>query len=405
MSLPFLAGFMVSYVFRSINALLGPRLALEFGLSAAQLGLLTASYFFAFLLVQLPLGLLLDRYGPRRVNGLMFVAAFAGALLFAAAEGFGGLLAGRTLLGLGVSAALMGAMQAFVLWYPRERIAMQISIVYAIGGCGALLTSFPLAWALGHASWREVFVALALASIAVTAAMLAWVPERTAPRRPQDLRTQLAGLAEVLRDPGIRRVVIALAANQFAVVPLINLWISTWLRDVAGFEEREVAWMLAATAIAMIAGYLGYGRIADARLRRGGTEFPVFAGSLAATLATLAPLALAGLWGRVPAGFAIVLWPLFTACGMGAAVAFSMGNRRFAPEYAGRVSTVLNLFVLVAMFVGQWAVGVVIGLFPGTATGYAPQAYAAALGGQWLLLAAALAWLWHGRELFAAKRD
>ena len=73
-------------------------------------------------------------------------------------------------------------------------------------------------------------------------------------------------------------------------------------------------------------------------------------------------------------------------------------------SYSGRVSTVLNLFTLVAMFIGQWAVGAVIGLFPGSAAGYAPEAYAVALGGQWLLLAAALCWLWNGRGLFEADR-
>lgn len=404
-SLPFLAGFLVSYVFRSINALLGPRLAVEFSLSASQLGLLTGSYFLAFIVVQLPLGMLLDRYGPRRVNGVLFVAACAGGLLFAGARDFGDLLAARTLFGLGVSAALMGAMQAYVLWYPRERLAVQISVVYATGGVGALLTSFPLAWLLGFTGWREVFTGLALASLGVTAAMFLWVPERTAPRRPLDLRSQFAGLAAVLADPGLRRVAVAVTTGQFVVGPLINLWVSTWLRDVAGFGERAVAWMLAANAVAMIVGYLVYGRLADAMVRRGGTEFRVYAGSLAATLVMLAPLALAGMLGTVPPWVAVLLWPAFTACGMGAAVAFSIGNRRFPPEYAGRVSTVLNLFTLIAMFIGQWAVGAVIGLFPGSAAGYAPEAYVVALGAQWLLLAAALAWLWSGRRLFEPRGE
>ena len=349
--------------------------------------------------------MLLDRYGPRRVNGLLFLAAVAGGLVFAAAQGLGGLLAGRMLFGLGVSAALMGAMQAYVLWYPRERLAMQISVVYAMGGLGALFTSFPLAYALGFASWRQVFVALSVASLAVAIAMFAWVPERTAPRRQLGLREQLAGLAAVLRDPGLRRVAVAVTASQFVVSPLINLWVSTWLRDVAGFGERAIAWMLAANALAMIAGYLVYGRFADAMARRGRNEFPVYASSLLATLATLAPLALAGFFGAVPPVVAIVLWPAFTACGMGAAVAFSLGNRRFPAEYSGRVSTVLNLFTLIAMFIGQWAVGIVISLFPGSATGYAPEAYAVAFGAQWLLLAAALAWLWRGRHLFAPEHD
>ncbi len=116
--LPFLAGYYLSYVLRAVNAVLGPGLAAEFGISAAGLGLLTGMYFFSFGLFQIPLGVLLDRYGPRRVNAALLVLATAGALLFARAASFEGLVLARALIGLGVSACLMACMQAFILWFP-----------------------------------------------------------------------------------------------------------------------------------------------------------------------------------------------------------------------------------------------------------------------------------------------
>lgn len=341
---------------------------------------------------------MLDRYGPRRVHAPLFLCGVAGALVFATASSYEGLLAGRTLIGLGMAAALMAAMQALVLWHPRERVAAMIALVYATGGIGVLLTSFPLAIALGFVTWREIFFGLAAASLAVSAVLVFWVPERTAPRRPQSLAAQVAGLAEILRDPGMRRATFVLAANQFVVIPLLNLWMATWLRDVAGFGEKAVSWMLAASALAMIGGYLTFGRIGDALVRRGRTEFSAYIAALVATLASLAPLALGYAAG------AVLLWPLFIFCGMGASLAFSLANRRFPPEYAGRVNTVLNFFALIAMFSGQWGVGGVLGLFPSTAAGYDPQGYTLAMGMQWGVLAIATAWLWSGRRLFEAPR-
>ena len=120
--LPFLAGYFLSYVYRTVNAVLGPQLASEFSLSAGDLGLLTGAYFVACGLFQVPLGILLDRFGPRRADAVLLLIAAAGAGLFVTADSFGGLFLGRALIGIGVSAALMACFQAFVLWYPAERI-------------------------------------------------------------------------------------------------------------------------------------------------------------------------------------------------------------------------------------------------------------------------------------------
>lgn len=398
-SLPFLAAYFASYTYRSINALLGPRLAQEFGLTPAELGFLTASFFCASILAQFPLGFALDRYGPRKVNAALFVFGGIGALVFSFAQSYATLVWGRVLIGFGMSAALIAAMNSFILWYPRERIGILISVVYMVGGLGLLAASFPLAWALQVFTWREIFLGLAAYTFAVFAVLAFLVPERTAEKRPETLRSLFDGMAEVLKDPGFRRAAIVLWANQFTVVSLLSLWMATWLRDLAGYTEAEVAWMLAAMAPAMIAGYLVSGRLSDAAAKRGDSGFRVLALMVAGTLAALIPLALG--W----ASAAVVLWPLFVFCGMGATLAHAIANRRFAPEYAGRINAMLNFCGLLGMFLGQWAVGAVLGLWPQTAGGYDPRGYSAALGGQAVVLAAALAWLWSGRALFSTPRS
>ena len=120
---PFAAGYFLSFFFRNVNAVISKDLAREFELAPSELGFLTSMYLLAFAAFQLPLGVLLDRYGPRRVVAALFCVAAAGAATFALATDITLLSVGRALIGLGVSAGLMGAIKAFTLWFPLSRLA------------------------------------------------------------------------------------------------------------------------------------------------------------------------------------------------------------------------------------------------------------------------------------------
>jgi len=394
--LPFLAGYYVSYIFRAVNAVLGPGLAAEFGLSAAQLGLLTGVYFFSFGLFQIPLGVLLDRFGPRRVNGTLLLLAAAGAVVFSISQSFESLVMGRALIGLGVSACLMASMQAFVLWFPAERTATMIALAYSMGGLGAITASVPLELALRHFDWRQIFQALAVVTLGLSAAFALWVPEHTGARRAASLREQLAGLAHIARDAAFWRLAVAIGANQCAVLSLFTLWITTWLRDVAGFDRAAAAAALAWVSLALIAGYFFFGRLADTLARRGRSQLPLFSAGVAAALVFLALLAVG-----VTAG-AVLLWAAFVFCGTGATLAHSIVTRRYPKEMAGRVNTAINTFTFFGAFAGQWGSGAILNLWPPTAAGYDPRGYFYALGALWLVQAAGLAWLWSGRRLFVS---
>ena len=391
--LPFLAGYYLSYVFRAVNAVLGPTLAAEFGLSATELGFLTGVYFFSFGLFQVPLGVLLDRFGPRRVNGTLLILAAAGAFAFANAHSVENLVLARALIGLGVSACLMGSIQAFVLWFPAERTATMIALAYSMGGLGAITASVPLDAALGHFDWRQIFMALAGATLALSAVFFFWVPEHAGARQRPRMREQLAGLARIARDGAFWRVALAIGTNQCAVISLFTLWIVAWLRDVAGFERAQAARGLALVAVALVAGYFFFGRLADARARRGRPQLPLFVGGVAGALVFLGMLAFGVTTG------AVLLWAGFVFCGTGATLAHSIATRRYPREMAGRVNTALNSFTFIGTFLGQWGTGAVLNLWPPTPGGYDPRGYFYALGALWLVQAAGLAWLWSGRKL------
>src|ERR1700730_16835662 len=122
--LPFGAGYFLSYLFRTINALISAQLTAELGLGAAELGLLTSVYFLTFAAAQLPIGVSIDYYGPRRVQtGLLLVAA-AGSALFGFGHGFVPLVFARALIGLGVAGALTAGFKALALWFPKRHLAL-----------------------------------------------------------------------------------------------------------------------------------------------------------------------------------------------------------------------------------------------------------------------------------------
>jgi MFS family permease len=350
-------------------------------------------YFFSFGLFQIPLGVLLDRFGPRRVNGTLLVLAAAGALLFARAASFEDLVLARALIGLGVSACLMACMQAFILWFPPERLSTMIALAYSMGGLGALTASAPAELALRYFSWREIFAALGGVAFALCLVFALFVPEHRAMRRPLRMREGLQGLARIARDGAFWRVALAIGTNQCAVVALFTLWITTWLRDVAGYDRAAAAQGLAVVCVALMAGYFFFGRIADAFARRGRSLLPLFGGGVAGSLFCLGLLVLGVTTG------AVLLWAGFVFFGTAATLAHSILTRRYPREMAGRVNTTLNTFTFLGTFIGQWGTGVILNLWPQTATGYDPRGYSYALGALWLIQLFGLAWLWRGRTL------
>ncbi len=161
----FAAAYLLSYLFRTVNAVISPELTRELGLDASSLGFLTSAYFLAFGLMQIPVGMLLDRYGPRRVEPVLLAIAAAGALLFGLADGLPGLTLGRAIIGGGVSACLMAPLKGIAMWYPPERHASLSGWMMVAGGLGALAATTPLEYALRFTNWRTIFVGLAAVTL------------------------------------------------------------------------------------------------------------------------------------------------------------------------------------------------------------------------------------------------
>lgn len=176
--LPFAAGYYLSYLYRTINALIASHLSSDTALGTADLGLLTSVYFLIFAAAQIPVGILLDRFGPRRVQSVLLLLAAAGAGLFAISTGFLSLLIARAMIGLGVAAALTAGLKSIVLWFPRERVALLNGYMIMLGSLGAVTATVPVEYLLAWMSWRQLFEILAAATGATAIFIYVVVPER-----------------------------------------------------------------------------------------------------------------------------------------------------------------------------------------------------------------------------------
>jgi MFS family permease len=389
---PFAAGFFLSFFFRNINAVIAKDLAGEFALSPADLGFLTSTYLLAFAAFQLPLGVLLDRYGPRRVVAALMCVAATGALIFGLAQGFYMLSIGRALIGLGVSAGLMGAIKAFSLWFPLSRLATLNGLYLAIGGLGALSATAPVEALLGPFGWRAVFYGLAGISVAAAALIFFLVPEKSLPGQGQSLRAQIAGFRLVFASVPFWRIAAPLVVCHAGYQALQGLWLAPWLYDVAGQTRAAVANFLLVTAIAYTFGSVFFGVSGDRLARLGVSRMAVYKTGLAISIAMFWLLA-----AGVQTGLAAIL-AVYGFTAIAASLAYALFTPLFPPEMTGRVNTASNVLMFGCSFAFQWGIGAVLRLYPVADGRYAPEGYAAAFVILGVLQLAALAWLAPMRE-------
>ena len=389
--LPFAAGYYLSYLLRTVNAVIAPELTRELALSAADLGLLTSAYLLAFAAFQIPLGLLLDRHGPRRVEAGLLLVAAAGTLLFAFGRSPFELTFARGLIGLGVSACLMAAFKGFAQNFPAERQASLTGAIMASGGLGAITASLPLELALPLLGWRGVFQGLTFLLVAVAAWIYLSVPQREAGVSRDRLGAQLKGVAGILAHRVFWRFAPPMALVTGGFLAVQGLWAVPWLMNVENLSRHQAAEVLFALNLAMLLSHLGIATFAVRLARAGITPSALLLGGYGLALASQAAM-LAGL------GPAALLWFIYGVGVSGGSLSYSLLAAHFAPALSGRVTTTLNLLLFIGAFPLQRGLGVLIdGL--GAAGFAAPAAYRATFALLLILQAASYAWF-----LFESRR-
>jgi len=354
--LPFAGAYFLSYLFRTVNAVIGPSLSQEMGLGAADLGLLTSAYFIGFGAAQMPLGVLLDRFGARRVEPVLLLVAATGAAIFASAHSITTLAIGRGLIGVGVSACLMAAFKSFSQWYAPDKQSSLTGWIMSWGTFGALVASAPLEWTLRVLSWREVFLGLA----GVTALVALWlnrsVPDKPGVARPDPISAQWAGIREVLRSRYFWRYAPFGFAQIGGFMAVQSLWSIAWLMHVNGFTRAEAANHQAAMSMAMLISYVLIGLLATRLARRGISTLHLMAGGMALSLLTLLLIITQAsdhhyaLW---------IAYGLFSSFGT---LSYAQTAAGFPVALSGRANTSYNLMAFIGAFSLQWGMGGIIDL-------------------------------------------
>jgi predicted MFS family arabinose efflux permease len=384
---PFAAGYFMSYLLRAVNAVVAPDLVSDLDLSPAQLGLLTAAYLGAFALFQLPLGVLLDRYGPRKVQAGLLTVAALGCLAFSWAPGFFGLFAARAVIGLGFSAGLMASYKSSATWVPIERRALANTAIMSMGALGVVVATEPTEYLVSVIGWRNAFAVFAGLIMLAALFILMAAPRNDTVGVAAPLRQQFGEMMAIMKRPLFWRVAPLLGITSGVQIGIQTLWAGPWFRDVMGLSREDVARHLLFMAISFMVGIFAVGIIADRLGRRGVSPMQVMLGfNLVYFIAQAIIVFRIG-------GLMFPAWLMVAAFGQVAVLAFPWFAAHIGKDLAGRSNATINFSMFVMAFASQYLVGFIIGLFPATATGYSPDGYSWAIG---LFLAAQLlAFLWY----------
>ena len=392
-TLPLAAMNFLNQANRALVATIGPLLALEFGLSAAELGLLAACFFGAYAVAQLPIGVALDLHGPRKVQSVLALVSAAGFLVSALAPGVWVLAFGRIVLGFGLGAGLMAMLKANTQWYPKHRVAAVTGAGLFFAGLGGMSATLPVQWALPMLGWRGIFLLLAVLSVGVAGWIRFCVPDRppgAAPAQRRSLLREIGEFGRIFRDRAFLRFLPAVMVLSSLNFTFQGLWAGPWLRDVAGLADAPRATALLIYAAGFVTGSLATGQAASFAQARGFSPMAVpylgIAGQLVAQAALIA----------VPEGFAWVAlaWFLFSFCSSVGVAGYAAMGQGFPPELQGRVATAINFAMLVLVFVLQTGIGAILDLWPRAENGgWNPAGYAVALSVTFLLQALAAAWI------------
>ncbi|WFU62308.1 MFS transporter [Bradyrhizobium brasilense] len=380
---PFAAGYYLSYLFRTINALIAGRLSSDTGLGTADLGLLTSVYFLVLAAVQIPVGILLDRFGPRRVQSALLVLAAVGAGLFAVSTGFLSFLIARAMIGLGVAAALTAGLKSIVLWFPRERSALLNGYMVMLGSLGAVTATAPAEHLLTWMGWRQLFEILAAATAATAMLIYVVVPERAiVPSTP----SMSANLSAVFGDKRFWRIAPLSASCVGSAWSLQGLWASPWLMDVEGLDRAGLVGQLFMMSIILSGGAWLFGTIVHYIKRRS-----LAAETILAMVAILFITAELALILRVPLP-SILPWSVVAIVGTATVVSFAVIADYYPPELAGRANGALNVLHFVWAFLAQYATGLVLEQWSMNDGHRSVQAYQVAFGLNVALQIATLVW-------------
>ena len=234
----FAFGFFISNLLRSITATLTPALSTEFNLSAANLGLLAGGYFLGFSLMQIPTGMLLDRFGPKKVIGYLLIIALIGTISFAFAKSFAGLLISRIFIGVGVAACLMGPLTGYRVWFEEKYQQRANSWMLMVANFGFVASTLPVQILLPIIGWRSIFLIIA-SLILISIILISILIPSWETKRDEDQNNNLQNLSHIWKNKFFISLVPLAFFNYGGVQAIQTLWAGPWMLNVTGYDAIQ----------------------------------------------------------------------------------------------------------------------------------------------------------------------
>ena len=351
----FACGYFISALLRAITATLSPLLTTEFNLTAGNLGLLAGGYFLGFASMQIPLGYLLDRHGPKKIVSSFLLIAIIGTVAFALAQSFSGLLISRILIGVGVSACLMGPLTGYRIWFEDEYQQRANAWMLMVLSMGFVFSTLPVQILLPTIGWRWIFGGIALLIFIVIALTTFFIPSWDN-KINNNHEKNSGSLSDVWKNKFFRSTIPLGLFNYGGMVAIQTLWAGPWMVRVAGYTPLESATGLFWINITMLVAFFVFGYILPKITKLGIETMRLMKFGLPISyLSLLAIIILGENAGAIY--FTIYLLTSIVLTLTQPAVALS-----FPTSLAGKSLTSFNLLIFVGTFIMQWGIGLIIDL-------------------------------------------
>lgn len=385
-----LAAYVLAVFHRSSLAVAGLEATDRFGISASQLATFTMLQLLVYALMQVPVGLLVDRFGPRRVLLTGVLVLSAAQCGFALAESYPAALVARVFVGLGDAMTFICVLRVVSAWFPAQRIPLVTALTGTIGQAGAIASAIPMTWALREVGWTTSYLTAALVGPLLAVAMFAVLqdaPGRTnVPGHPMRLGQIRESLATSWAQPGTRLAFWVHFMTPFSANALALLWgLPFFVRGEGRSEETAGALLTVMVVVVMFSGpVLGWlmGRVPWHR----------------STMALVTVYAMVIVWtvvllwrGDAPLPLLVLLVVVAGVGGPASMIGFDIGRTTNPPARYASASGIINqggflaslLLVLMIGWILDWRT-------PGSSNLYSPEAFRWAMSAQYLLWAVGL---------------
>ena len=351
--LVFAFAFFISNLLRSITATLSPVLTSEFNLTAGNLGLLAGGYFLGFTSMQIPLGFLLDRHGPKKIVSSLLIIAIVGTTSFALAQNFASLLISRVFIGIGVSACMMGPLTGYRIWFEEKYQQRANSWMLMVANIGFVFSTLPVQVLLPIIGWRWIFFGTTFLIIVSIVLILLFIPS-TKKKFKKDENEIEVKLSDIWKNKFFISVIPLGFFNYGGMYAIQTLWAGPWMIRVTGYSSLESATGLFWINFTALIGFFLWGYFLPIISKYGLNSFKLMKFGLPISYLVLLSIIIKG---SNAGGF---LFTIYILTSIVLTVVQPAVGLSFPKRLAGKSLTSYNLVIFLGTFIMQWGMGLII---------------------------------------------